>query len=125
MGSQTFRNVQAWQAANGLTLAVYGVTKLFPKDELYGLTSQIKRAAVSIPSNIAEGFGRRSVKEKDQFYSIAHGSLTEVENQILIAKGVGYITDAQYKELQDKVTVTHKLLYGLRRANREKGEDVE
>lgn len=124
MSSQTFRDVKAWQSAYGLTLAVYEVTKLFPKDELYGLISQLKRAAVSVPSNIAEGFARRSSKEKDQFYSIAHGSLTEVENQLLIAVGVGYIDESQHPVLQGKIVNTHRLLYGLRKANKEKGENV-
>ena len=124
MGSQTFRDVKAWQSAYDLTLAVYEVVKSFPNDELYGLTSQLKRAVVSIPSNIAEGFGRRSSKEKDQFYSIAHGSLTEVENQLLIALGVGYVTEKHHFLLQEQVVNTHKLLYGLRKANREKGEDA-
>lgn len=122
MGSQTFRDVKAWQKAYDLTLAVYEIVKIFPKDELYGLTSQIKRAAVSVPSNIAEGFGRRSGREKDQFYSIAHGSLTEVENQLLIAHGVGYITDEQYLKIEPFIIESHKTLYGLRKANAMKGE---
>lgn len=118
---KTFHDVRAWQLAYQLALEAYEVTKMFPHDEIYGLTSQIKRAVVSISSNIAEGFGRRSVKEKDQFYAIAHGSLTEVENQLLIAKGVGYIDKATYDATQKTVVEAHKVLYGLRKSNKEKG----
>ncbi|CAN5300521.1 four helix bundle protein [soil metagenome] len=120
--ARNFRDIIAWQAAYRLTIDVYELTKLFPSSEVYGLTSQIKRAAVSISSNIAEGFGRRSLKEKDNFYSIAHGSLTEVENQLMIANGVGYISSEQLLSVQDSVIETHKLLYGLRKANKEKGQ---
>ena len=87
---------------------------------MYGLTSQIKRAIVSVTSNIAEGFGRRSSKEKDQFYAMAHASLTEVENQLIIAKGVGYIDTAELEEIMVIVNESHKLLYGLRKANKDK-----
>lgn len=121
MSSQTFRDVKAWQIAYALTLEIYAVTKLFPKDEVYGLTSQMKRAAVSIPSNIAEGFGRRGLGEKDQFNAIAHGSLTELENQLLIAQGVGYIDDKRYSEVEAIIIEAHKTLYGLRKANAKKG----
>jgi len=117
-----FRDVLAWQAAYELTLFIYNLTKQFPGSEVYGLTSQVKRAVVSITSNIAEGFGRRSIKEKDNFYSIAHGSLTEVENQLMIAQGVGYITEKEFQEAEKLCVSTHKLLYGLRKANKEKGQ---
>jgi len=117
-----FRDVLAWQAAYELTLCVYDLTKQFPASEAYGLTSQIKRAVVSITSNIAEGFGRRSTKEKDNFYSIAHGSLTEVENQLIIALGVGYITETEFQQAEKLCVTTHKLLYGLRKSNKVKGE---
>lgn len=120
--ARNFRDLIAWQAAYRLTMHVYELTKLFPTGELYGLTSQIKRASVSITSNIAEGFGRRTTKEKDYFYSIAHGSLTEVENQLIIAEGVGYITKEQFAKVEELFVETHKLLYGLRKANKEKGE---
>lgn len=124
MPSQTFRDVIAWKVAYNLTLEIYTITKNFPKDELYGLVSQMKRASVSVPSNIAEGFGRRGDKEKDQFYSIAHGSLTEVENQLLIAKGVGYINANDYNRVQAAIVEAHKTLHGLRKANQKKGEGI-
>lgn len=119
--ARNFRDILAWQAAYELTLAVYQATQNFPRSEDYGLTSQIKRASVSITSNIAEGFGRRGIKEKDNFYSIAHGSLTEVENQIIIARGVGYLSDVQFNDMTVMCVKTHKLLYGLRKANKSKG----
>ncbi|MEI6228559.1 MAG: four helix bundle protein [Candidatus Saccharibacteria bacterium] len=120
--ARNFRDLLAWQIAYKLTLYVYELTKSFPSKEDYGLTSQIKRASVSITSNIAEGFGRRTLKEKDSFYSIAHGSLTEVENQLIIAEGVGYINKIQFAKAEELFVETHKLLYGLRKANKEKGE---
>ncbi len=120
--ARNFRDLIAWQAAYRLTLHVYDLTKQFPPGEVYGLTSQIKRASVSITSNIAEGFGRRTVKEKDNFYSITHGSLTEVENQLILAEGVGYITSKQFSKAEELFVETHKVLYGLRKANKEKGQ---
>lgn len=117
-----FRDLLAWQAAYRLTLHVYELTNNLPSSEVYGLTSQIKRAVVSITSNIAEGFGRRTVREKDQFYATAHASLTEVENQLIIANGVGYIDNEILDEVMILVNEAHRLLYGLRKANKEKGE---
>lgn len=119
--AKNFRDLLAWQAAYELTLNIYQLTTKFPRSEEYGLTSQIKRAVVSITSNIAEGFGRRGLKEKDSFYSIAHGSLTEVENQLIIAQGVGYINDSEFTIAVDLCNKTHRLLYGLRKANKLKG----
>lgn len=115
-----FRDLLAWQSAYKLTLRIYATANSFPQSEMYGLTSQIKRAIVSVTSNIAEGFGRRSSKEKDQFYAMAHASLTEVENQLIIAKGVGYIDTAELEEIMVIVNESHRLLYGLRRANKDK-----
>lgn len=117
-----FKDLLAWQAAYTLTIHIYEITKYFPKNEEFGLTSQIKRASVSITSNIAEGFGRRGAREKDQFYSIAHGSLTEVENQLIIARGIGYVDENIFKKLEQECITAHKLLYGLRKSNKEKGE---
>src|SRR3989344_224377 len=83
---QSFTDLEVWRESHKLVLMVYKFTKNFPKNELFGLTSQLRRAVVSITSNIAEGFSRFSYKEKIQFYSIAFGSLTEVQNQLLISK---------------------------------------
>lgn len=117
---KTYRDLIVWQKAYSFTVELYKVTHAFPKEELFGLTSQMRRAAVSITSNIAEGFGRASTKEKDQFYAIAHGSLYEVESQLFIARGVGYLLDAQHEELLRQIEEVSRLLQGLRKANKER-----
>src|SRR3989344_4886456 len=107
---QSFTDLIVWQEGHALVLMVYKETKKFPKEEQFGLMSQMQRAAVSITSNIAEGFSRQSHKEKIQFYAIAHGSLTELQNQLLIARDVGYVTNQTFKTLADKSVTVHKLL---------------
>lgn len=118
--AKTFKDLLVWQEAYKLSIAIYESTKQFPKDEIYGLTSQIRRASVSVCSNIAEGFGRAGMKEKDQFYAMANGSLTEVENQLLISKGIGYLSEEKFSQLDGQCQLTHKLLNGLQRANKER-----
>ena len=108
-----FTDLKTWQESHKLVLAVYKETKKFPKDELFALTSQMRRAAVSITSNIAEGFGRHSYKEKVQFYYLAQGSLTELKNQLLTARDIGYIPDAVYTHLSHQANAAHQLLQGL------------
>jgi four helix bundle protein len=83
---KSFTDLNAWKQGHALVLLIYGMTKQFPKEEMFGLTNQIRRAVVSITSNISEGFSRNSSKEKAQFYFTALGSLTEVQNQLLIAR---------------------------------------
>ena len=92
---------------------IYAITKDFPKDELFGLVNQMRRAAVSVTSNIAEGFGRQTYKEKVQFYYQSQGSLTELKNQLLISKDLKYITEVQNQELLLQSNQVHKLLQGL------------
>lgn len=108
-----FTDLHAWQKAHELVIALYVHTKSFPKEELFSLTNQMRRAAVSITSNIAEGFGRQGYKEKIQFYYLAQGSLTELKNQLLIARDVQYLTEGPYNELNEKISTAHKLLQGL------------
>jgi len=91
-------------------LLVCRITKKFPKEELFSLTNQIRRAAVSITSSIAEGFARQGYKEKLQFYYMALGSLTEVQNQLLIAKDLRYLNQEVFDELVKQVISVHKLL---------------
>lgn len=117
---KTYRDLIVWQKAYAFTIALYKATQNFPKEELYGLTSQIRRATVSITSNIAEGFGRSGAKEKDQFYAIAHGSLYEVESQLFVALGVGYISPENHAQLLFDIEEVSKLLQGLRKANKER-----
>lgn len=83
---KNFTDLKVWQQGHKLVVDIYDVTKLFPRDELFCLTTQIRRAIISFTSNIAEGFSRSTAKDKAHFYSIALGSLTEVQNQLLIAK---------------------------------------
>jgi len=108
-----FYDLNAWKEGHGLVLSIYKITKDFPRDELFGLVSQMRRAAVSVTSNIAEGFSRRSLKEKVQFYSMASGSLTELHNQLMVAKDVGYITEVNFEIIQSQVVKTHMILNGL------------
>jgi len=96
-----------------LVLLVYGATKTWPSDEKFGLTNQIQRAAVSITSNVAEGFSRSSHKEKTQFYRTALGSLTEVQNQLLISRDLKYVDNKTFNEIALQTVVVSKLINGL------------
>lgn len=116
---ESFTDLNVWKESHKLVLLVYKVTKMFPKEEIFGLTSQMRRAVVSITSNIAEGFSRYSYKEKAQFYSIAHGSLTELQNQLLIAKDVDYLDNKIFCQLSDQSITVHKLLNAFIRKTRE------
>lgn len=113
MKIKSFTDLHAWQEGHKLVLAIYQITKLFPHDERFGLIDQMRRCVVSITSNIAEGFSRKGKKEKTQFLYMALGSLTELQNQLLIARDLKYITNATFKELAEKTVVVSKLLNGL------------
>ena len=102
-----------WQRSHELVLKIYEITKDFPKDEQFGLTSQIRRAAVSIPSNIVEGKARGSSKDYNRFLLIARGSLEEVKYQMLLAKDLKYIDEQKYKELLNLAMEVGRLLAGL------------
>ncbi len=115
---QSFKDLNAWKEGHILVLAIYKATKSFPKDELFALTSQMRRAAVSITSNIAEGFSRQSYKEKVQFYSTAQGSVTEIQNQLLIAKDVDYINNDNFLAIDDQALKVHRILNGLIKATK-------
>jgi four helix bundle protein len=93
---QSFKDLVVWQKAKEFAVFIYKISGKFPKDELYGLTSQMRRAAISVSSNIAEGFKRSSKKEKSQFYQVALGSLAETESQIEIAKHLGFVNEDDY-----------------------------
>lgn len=113
MAVRNYRELIVWQKAMELVVAVYGVTKGFPQDEMYALTSQLRRAAVSVPSNIAEGQGRKSPSEFRRFLNIARGSLQETETQILIAEKLGYIDGNQQDGLLAQCTDVARLLNAL------------
>jgi four helix bundle protein len=108
------RDLVVWQKAMTLVTDVYQVTRSFPKDEVYGLTAQLRRAAVSVPSNLAEGHGRNSRKEFHHFVGQARGSLTELETQLEIAANLGYLSQANASELLGRASEIARMLNGLR-----------
>ena len=108
-----FTDLLAWQEGHRLVILVYKVTDSFPKHELYSLIDQMRRAAASVTSNIAEGFGRQGYKEKIQFYYLAQGSLVELKNQLFIAKDVGYLPKNEFNSAFEQANKTHQLLQGL------------
>ena len=110
---QSYRDLVAWDKAMELVTEIYRVTKKFPKEELFGLMSQLRRAAVSIPSNIAEGKGRLSKGEFRQFLGNARGSLAELETQVLIAQNLNYLDEAEGNGLLAMVEEAGKVLNGL------------
>lgn len=110
---KSYRDLVVWQKAMDLVTAVYRVTSGFPREEIYGLTSQLRRAAVSIPSNIAEGQGRYGAAEFRHFLRQANGSLMELETQLLIAERLQYITSEDARKLLGEAAEVGKILNGL------------
>ena len=110
---QSYRELVAWQKAMALVTEIYRVTKVFPCDERFGLTSQLRRAAVSVPSNIAEGQARFSAKELHRFLSTARGSLVEIETQIEIARNLGYVSRSEISGLFKSMSELGRILNGL------------
>jgi four helix bundle protein len=108
-----FRNLAVWQRAHQLTIAIYTATKEFPREELYGLTSQIRRASSSIPANIAEGCGRSGQAEFARFLTIAMGSASELEYHLLLAHDLNYISLAFYNELVNELYAIKRMLVTL------------
>jgi len=112
---KSFTDLYAWKEGHKLVLMTYKVTEKFPTKEIFGLTNQMRRSAISITSNIAEGFSRATAKDKRYFYSIAQGSLTELQNQLLIARDVGYIKGEEFQKIAKQTVAANKLLNGLKR----------
>lgn len=110
---KTFRDLHAWQEAHRFVLMMYALTKKFPKDELFALTSQLRRAVVSITSNLAEGFSRATYKDKANFYCTALGSLTEAQNQLIVALDVKYISQTEFDAVWNQSIVVSKLINDL------------
>ena len=108
---RTHKDLEVWKQSIDLVSTVYRISKTFPHEERYGLANQMRRAAVSIPSNIAEGAGRGSRKEFSQFLHIALGSLSEVETQIIIAKRLGYLDDSG--DIEEQIQTVRKLILCL------------
>ena len=105
-----FRNLKVWEKSHSLALDAYKTTVSFPTSELYGLTSQIRRSATSIPSNNAEGCGRQSDAEPARFLHIAMGSASELEYQMLLSHDLKYIPDVEYQKLNSNVTEIKRML---------------
>lgn len=105
-----FRNLMIWQKSIALTTKIYNATKKFPKEEQFGITSQIRRSTVSIPSNIAEGFGRGSNKEYLRFLNISTGSLFELQTQLEISKNIEYLTEEEYTILYEDSREVERML---------------
>lgn len=112
-GMGDFKQLEAWQLAYRLTLKIHRETKSFPVSERYGLTSQLRRAAVSVPSNIAEGCGRGGDKELVQFLRIARGSINEIECQLLIARDLEYLERACWQDLNEDSQRISRMIRGL------------
>ena len=108
-----FRQLKVWEKAHQLALTIYKATKEFPKEELYGLTSQIRRASMSIPTNIAEGCGRFTDADFARFLQIAMGSASETEYQLILARDLGFLPNASYENLQKDVEEIKRMLASL------------
>lgn len=109
MYKHNFRELKVWKKARSLVREIYLATQIFPKEEVYGLTNQIRRCAVSIPSNIAEGCGRNSDNQLSHFLDIAHGSSCELETQLILANDLAYIAESKLIELIAKVHEIQKM----------------
>jgi len=110
---KNYKDLKVWQKAYQLCITIYKITRHFPKEERYGLTSQIRRSAVSVPSNIAEGYGRKTTPEYIQSLFIAYGSHCELETQILLSKDLGYIKAEDFEALQKDIGEVERMLKAL------------
>jgi four helix bundle protein len=117
--SKTFEDLEVWQKSRELTLSIYQLTKKFPAEELYGLVSQMRRASISVSSNIAEGFARRQAKDKERFYVIASASLSELLSQLIVSEDLGYITPNELTNTKILLTDTRKYLLAFLGAHRD------
>jgi four helix bundle protein len=122
--TSSYRDLRVWQSAMKLVVRVYEETLCFPKEELYGLINQMRRAAVSIPSNIAEGKGRLTDRDRAHFFSQARGSLLELETQVLIARELNYISQARVESLTEISAETGRMLNLLIQSIRPKAPTI-
>ncbi len=116
---ESFTDLVVWQESHKMVVGLYKATETFPQTAIFGLTNQMRRCVISITSNIAEGFGRQSYKEKVQFYSIAKGSNLELQNQLLAARDIGFLNKEKFQELAEQSVDVGKLLTGLIRKSKE------
>jgi four helix bundle protein len=112
---QSFRDIKVWAKSHALALSIYEVTRSFPRDELYSLTNQMRRAAVSMPTNIAEGSGRGSNADFARFVQMAIGSASEVEYLLLLARDLRYVDAAEFGNLEEQVIEVRRMLIGFLR----------
>ena len=117
------KELDVWKLSMELVVDIFQVVDMFPKKELFGLSMQMKRCAVSIPSNIAEGAGRKTKREFRNYLYIAQGSLNELDTQLEIARRLGYLKEDKYKELQEKVLRVGQMLSGLIKKQTERIKD--
>jgi len=108
-----FRGLKVWEKTHQLTLSIYRVTNEFPNEEKYGLTSQLRRSAVSIPTNLAEGCGRGSDRELSRFVQVAMGSASEVEYLLLVCHELGYLDSTVHQQLEERTTEVKRMLASL------------
>ena len=111
-----FKELKVWQKSIQLVTTIYSQTSNFPKEEVYGITSQIRRCAVSIPSNVAEGAGRRTKKDFSHFLDIAKGSSFELETQLIISKELGFIERIKFENLNSDLEEIQKMITGLQKS---------
>ena len=111
--SRSYRDLDVWKLSVQFVKLIYEITAKFPTSEIYGLTNQIRRAAISIPSNLAEGQGRNSAKEFTQFIAISLGSLGELETQLIIAQEIDYLTEKELTPLLERLDIIRKMLKSL------------
>ena len=110
---RTYRDLEVWQESYAQCRLVYDLSRRFPKEETYGLTAQVRRAAISVPSNIAEGMGRRSTAEFIRSLRVAYGSQSELETQLLLARDLGYIAETDYARFQQGAASVERMLSAL------------
>jgi len=110
MKTYNFEQLKVWQEAHLFVLEIYKITKLYPKEEIYGLTSQFKRASVSIPANIAEGYRKRGIKDKLKFYNISQGSADECMYYIILSRDLGYISNDVFERSYSQLDLVSRLL---------------
>ena len=113
---KTHHDLSVWQKSIDFVTSVYKITEDFPKSEIYGLTNQVRRAVVSIPSNIAEGAARTSKKEFSHFLSISLGSLSEVETQLIVSRNLNFTPDEQFMRLMSDLIEIRKMIIGLKKS---------
>lgn len=116
---RSFTDLIVWKEGHKLVLEVYRATEHFPRAEMFGLVNQMRRCSVSITSNIAEGFGRKSYREKAQFYSISKGSVLELQNQLLISRDIGFLQREAFDMISEQSITVSKLLTGIIRKSKD------